>query len=447
MLLRPPSFLFCLAAFLPFSGALAQSAAPPTPDSLDYPTALRLLQSYNYTIRKAEARVGGAEGSRLSAGARRLPSLALSAQYQRLDENRLESFSGTTFGDTQSWNADLTATQPLYTGGNISAGIDSSEAEVLAARARLMATRQETLLQFRQAWYTALLRRGQISVQQRNVELREEQLDTTKDRLEAGTVSRFEVLRAEVALANARPPLIRARNNFRLAVVDLLTVIGLPAPSADLPEIEGDLRYQSFPADLREALATARQQRPEYRAFRQSARAAQAAVRETRSARRPSLNLTASYGVQKSSFSDQLDDTVQGWSIGVQGSWNFWDWNQTEGRVLTAKASARQAELDLDELDLQVASEVRQALSSVEEAEQLVKASLKVVEQAREALDLAEDRFSVGTVIQLDVLEAQVALTEARLNELQALHDHAVAVARLEKAMGITPEAVPDPAN
>lgn len=447
MLLRPPSFLLCMVAFLPFSGVLAQSAGPPTPDTLDYPTALRLLQSNNFAIRKAEARVGGAEGNRLAAGARRLPGLSLSAQYQRLDENRLESFSGTTFGDTQSWNADLTATQPLYAGGNIDAGIEGSEANLRAARARLDATRQLALLQFRQAWYTALLRRGQIRVQQRNVELREEQLETTRDRMEAGTVSRFEVLRAEVALANARPPLIRARNNFRLAVVDLLTVIGLPAPSGKLPEIRGDLRYQPFPADLREALTTARRQRPEYRAFRQSAEAARAAVRETRSARRPSLNLTASYGVQKSSFSDQLDDTVQGWAIGLQGSWNFWDWNQTEGRVLAAQASARQAELDLDELDLRIASEVRQALSSVEEAEQLVEASRKVVEQAREALDLAEDRFSVGTVIQLDVLEAQVALTEARLNELQALHDHAVAVARMEQAIGTVPDSLPAPAN
>lgn len=429
------AFLSAAAAAPSGSGA-APSANPVVPESLDYPAALQLLEAHNYAIRKAEASLAAAEGERLSAGSRRLPSLALSANYQKLDENRLESFSGTTFGDTQSWNADVVASQPLYTGGDISAGVRRTEAGKQAAQARLEATRMEVLLAFREAWYTALLRKGQKRVQERNVALRKEQLQTTRDRKEAGTVSRFEVLRAEVALANARPALIRARNQLRLAVVDLLTVMGLPAPEGQLPVIKDELRYEPFRADLREALAAARQQRPEYRSLRRSREAAEAGVTQSRAARRPTLNLTASYGIQKSSFSDQLDDTVQGWAIGVEGSWNFWDWNRTEGRVKAAMAEVRRADLELAELDLQIGSEVRRALSDVEEADQLVEASRKVVRQATEALELAEDRFAVGSAIQLEVLEAQVALTEARTNELQALYDHSVAVARLQKALG-----------
>jgi len=411
--------------------------AAPVPERLTEASVLRLAMENNYNLRKAEARLSRAEGGTLSARSRRLPGVELSAQYRRIDENRLESFSGETFGDTRSWNADLTATQPLYTGGAIKAGVEGSTAEESAAAADLSTARLDTLLAVKEAWFTALLRREQVDVQQRSVKLRGEQLQNTRNRFEAGTVSRFEVLQAEVALANVRPDLIRAKNDFRLAVIDLLNAIGLSDPGRQLPRIEGRLRFSPIGTSLREALSTARSQRPEYRALEKRREAAEAGVTEAKSGRRPVLNFTAGYGIQKTSFSDQLDDTVQGWSIGLQGSWNLWDWNETRGEILSARASVREARLSLEELDLGIAAEVRRALSSVEEAAELVDASRKVVEQAEEALGLAEDRFAVGNAIQLDVLEAQVALTRARTNEIRALFDHAVAATRLRKAMGI----------
>ena len=426
---------FIAAALL--GGAFSAPAAASIPASLDEATVLRLAMENNYNIRKAEARLAGAEGGTLSAKSRRLPGVDLSARYTRLDDNRIESFSGQTFGDTESWNADLTATQPLYTGGAIKAEVEGSAARESAAAAELTAARHDALLAVKEAWFTVLLRREQVDVQQRSVQLREQQLGNTRQRFEAGTISRFEVLQAEVALANARPPLIRAKNDFRLSIIDLLNAVGLPDPGRSLPEIEGRLEFSPMGAGLREALATARSRRPEYRALEKRRQAAESGVTAAKAGGRPVLNFTAGYGIQKSSFGDQLDDTVQGWSIGVQGSWNIWDWNGTEGEVMSALASVRETELSLQELDLRVASEVRGALSSVEEATELVDASRKVVEQAEEALELAEDRFAVGNAIQLDVLEAQVALTEARTNEIRALYDHAVAVDRLRRAMGM----------
>lgn len=434
--LKIPILRTLLAALL-YSGAAFGPAATATPAVLDEATVLRLAMENNYNIRKAEARLAQAEGGRLSARSRRLPGVDLSARYTRLDENRLEAFGGQTFGDTESWNAEVTATQPLYTGGAIKADVEGSTAREAAAAAELTTARREALLAVKEAWFTVLLRREQVDVQQRSVNLREQQLANTRQRFEAGTISRFEVLQAEVALANARPSLIRAKNDFRLSIIDLLNAVGLPDPGRSLPEIEGQLEFSAMGINLREALSTARSQRPEYRALEKRREAAESGVTAAKAGRRPALNFTAGYGIQKSSFSDQLDDTVQGWSVGVQGSWNLWDWNGTEGEVRSALAAVRETELSLAELDLRVASEVRRALSSVKEATELVDASRKVVEQAEEALDLAEDRFGVGNAIQLDVLEAQVALTEARTNEIRALHDHAVAVDRLRRAMGI----------
>ena len=411
-------------------------SAMKAPMVLDYATVIQLARENSYAIQQAEAQLEEAEGRSMAARSGRLPTVDLIAGYSRIDENRLESFGGSAFGDSQAWSADIQATQSIYTGGAVSSAIDSATAVRSSAEALFDQSLQDVLLAVHQAWYGVLLAREEVVVREASIELLEKQLKQSMDRFETGSVSRFEVLRAEVALANGQPPYIRAQNQYRLSIVDLLQVLGLEAPNGRDPEIHGTLAYQPVELSLSEALSIAKQNRPEFTALDQLVTAAEAEVDGAKSGRLPSLNLVAGYGIQKSSFSDQLDDTVEGWTIGIQGSWRIWDASATRGSVRSAQSRLRQSELAREELDLQVGSEVRQALSSIKEAQELVDSSRKVVEQAEEVLSLAEDRYSVGSAIQLEVLEAQLALTEARTNEVQALFDYNLAAVTLERALG-----------
>ncbi len=406
------------------------------PARLDWPTVLQLAMENNYALRQAEAAIEEAKGQSLSARSGNLPDVSIVAGYRRIDDNLLETLGGSSFGDTESWSADLQVAQPLFTGGAIKAGIESAQALEQSAQAQYEQVMQETLFSLNAAWYAVLLTREVVTVRQESIDLLEKQLQLTYDRFDAGTVSRFEVLRAEVALANGRPPFIRAKNQYRLAIVNLLQVIGLEAPESAQPEIEGQLVYQDKPVSLSEALADAKRNRPEFRSIDQAILSAEAGVRSVQSAKRPNLSLVAGYGIQKSSFSDDFDDTINGWTVGLQGSWTIWDGDSTRGEVLSAQSRLRQLELSRMELDIIVGSQVQQALSSVDEARELVESSRKVVEQAREVLTLAEDRYAVGSAIQIEVYEAQLALTEARTNEIQALHDFSLAMASLERATG-----------
>ena len=83
---------------------------------------------------------------------------------------------------------------------------------------------------------------------------------------------------------------------------------------------------------------------------------------------------------------------------------------------------------------------VRRAISTLQEANELAGASKKVIEQAEEAVRLANARFGAGTATQLDVLTAETELTTARLNQLQAYYSYNVAVANVRRAMGVTDE-------
>ena len=117
-------------------------------------------------------------------------------------------------------------------------------------------------------------------------------------------------------------------------------------------------------------------------------------------------------------------------------NWDIFDGLLTRGKVDEAKALDKKAEYDVEDASRRIELEVRTAYSNFIEAKEVLESQKKVMEQAEEALRLANARADAGTGTQLDVLSAQTALTEARSTQVQALHDYAVARARLERAIG-----------
>ena len=138
--------------------------------------------------------------------ARQIPTVAANAAYQLNDK----ALSTTFPASDQSWQISLTASQVLYAGGGVRSSIKSTQLAREAAVLDLQATINDALLGVRTAFYNVLLAREKIKVQESNLELLQQQLKTTTDRFDAGTVSSFEKLRAEVAVANAKAPLITA---------------------------------------------------------------------------------------------------------------------------------------------------------------------------------------------------------------------------------------------
>jgi outer membrane protein len=117
-------------------------------------------------------------------------------------------------------------------------------------------------------------------------------------------------------------------------------------------------------------------------------------------------------------------------------TWDIFDGSRRKGRVRQAKSQLEQSRIDRESLRLTIEVEVRRAISEHQEAVELVKAAEKVVEQAEEALRLADSRYEAGAINQLDVLETRVALTDSRTNRLEANFRHILAVAKLRRSIG-----------
>jgi outer membrane protein TolC len=286
-------------------------------------------------------------------------------------------------------------------------------------------------------------------VQEENVRLLREQLQTAKNRFEAGASSQFEVLRAEVAVANAQPGLIRARNGYRIAIEELRQAIGYTNTRTGnvtkVPEFVGTLEFKPVSYDLQEAIAQARINRPEIKRLEKLELARESNVKVAKSNYQPNLSLVGGYEFRKSNFSSQFDESLYGWTVGLESTWAVFDGRATAGRVAQARSQLTQAKLLTSETTLSVEVEVRRAHSSLQEAAELADSATKVVGQAEEALRLADARYAAGTATQLDVLEARVSLTDSRNNQLQANYSHNVAVAALRKAIGVADPFVVKP--
>lgn len=250
------------------------------------------------------------------------------------------------------------------------------------------------------------------------------------------------MLRAEVELENAKPPLIRAQNDLRISKESLVKLLAIDAPNqtnAFTPiSFEGKLVYEHRAWELPTALEQALQRRPELLSAERHVSVAKANVQVASSGYKPQASVFGNYGWHDYTFANDPGDTREGWTLGANLNWALFDGMLTRGKVTEARAQLQEANLDYADTRRQVELEVRQAYSDYLQTLELIEAQKKTVEEAEESLRLAEARFRAGTGTQLDVLSAQTALTEARSNEIQALHDYNVAIATLERVTGMT---------
>lgn len=422
-------------------------AAPASGDVQSDEGALTLLRAvqialeHNYDIQLAKERLEKQYHLVVEARAGIFPKLNLNGQLDVTDEDRLDTLGDTTFGSEKNWTIELRATQPIFAGGRDFAALKKGKFLEAAAKSELKTVVNDVLYRVQQAYYGVLLADSQVEVQRQNLELFEEQLRTEKNRLEAGMVSDYNVLRAEVDLANSKTPFIRARNQYKISWEELHRQLGIDdleekGGKAPPRKLSGKLTYAPFSVALEEAIRTAEEKRPELERAKLMIDAEEQGVKFERADYYPSIGVFGAYGYDKSRFTDDFNDENHGWVVGTQLSWNLFDGLRTMAKVDQAQSNLSQARISYAQLRQSIRVDLRRVHSSFVEAGELVQASSKVVESASEALRLARTRYDSGAATYLDLLDSQVALTQARTNQVQALHDYNLAWAALKQAMG-----------
>ncbi len=392
--------------------------------------------AFNYTDPSLN---NGSGGSLISTGGTPSPTAAptatpvSSALRAATISNPTTSFSTTA----DSYNLRLTASQLLYNGSVVPAIIGAGAASDASLYA-LRNTIDQVIATVREQFYTVILNKALIGVQEESVSLLESQLKDQQNRFEAGTVPRFNVLQAEVALANQQPALITARNNYRIAQIQLGRTIGLdfdPRRGDKAPlECVGELAFEPRDIPLPVAIELGKERRPFLKQQRANILVQVQQLRGAFAGIQPNLSVNGGYAFESSEFSDKLSAVATGWFFGITGSWAIFDGLQTVGAVKSARATLSEAKITYDDSVRQVELEIQQAYSNLQQDRELYASQSKNVDQAREALRLATARLGVGAGVQLDVLNAQLALTQAQSTRLSALAAYNSDLAEFDRA-------------
>jgi outer membrane protein TolC len=289
-------------------------------------------------------------------------------------------------------------------------------------------------------FYQVVVNKALIDVQEQSVHLLESQLKDQQNRFEAGTVPRFNVLQAEVALYNQIPLLITAQNNYRISKITLAKTLGLdfePRRGENPPlEVVGEMPYIPRSIALADAIELGKQRRPFLKQARANVLNQLQQVRATAGQLLPTITTTGGGEWVSSPTNSSWHDISKGWIAQVQGSVPIWDSGEIYGQIKQQRALLSEAKLTYDDDVRQVELEVQTAYSNLQQNRELIKSQEKNVEQADEALRLAKARLDAGAGTQLDVLNAQVQLLTAQSTRLQALFGYNSSLAEFDRATG-----------
>ena len=405
--------------------------------------ALDIALKRNTAVQQARADIRANEGVIAQNRAIAYPKLSATGGYSAEDSALIEKFPmkgvNMTIAD-QNWQSAIRLQQSIYEGGRLMAALRAAKLSREASQLNYETTVADTSLSVRTAYLDTLLGKQQIEVQEASVKLLSNELSDVQRRFDAGTVPQFNVLRARVELANAQPKLIRARNTYRTAKNNLIVLMGLDLPGNLLEEIplelSDKLAAEPFDLDLSGAVTQAMKKRTELAALEKLFQLRREDIINAKGGYKPSVQIYGGYQWRSPTYSTDLTQEFDGWAAGAQVSWNLFDGGYTRGKVSEAEARSTRARLEIENTTRRIELQVRTAYSDLAQEREVLESQKKVVEQAEEALRLAEARMEAGSGTQLDVLGAQTSLTEARTTQIQSLHDYQTSVARLNRAIG-----------
>ena len=393
----------------------------------------------NPVVASTEADVEAAQARSGQAFAARLPQLSAASAYQYL-EDADQNFSGGFLANLvvpgasdvkEIQRADrVTVDQVLFAGGSLRAAVRASRFLAESEAWRREATLNQLEFDTKQAYYTGITARALVQVAEDAVSVFQRHLEDTQVMLDVGEVARLEVLRAETELGARSADVVAADNAERIAFTNLRRLLALPP---DTPLLLVDrIRWQELNPAPNDLVALAVEQRPEARALRAAIAAAQQDVERVEGTYWPRAAASAEWTNLDGAGSFVRD----GWAVTVGAEWEVFAGRRRKFEKAEARAQVSSLEYQLADITRLIEADVYRAYTEVENAIATIRRERGNVELAREGLRLAQLSFREGVGTQAEVLDAQLALTNAQTQLVSALRDYAVAHAALDLATG-----------
>ncbi|HEU4700156.1 MAG TPA: TolC family protein [Gemmatimonadales bacterium] len=356
--------------------------------------------------------------------------------------NPFASFSRLPFGQKNTWNFGLQASQTLFAGGRIVAQSNAAKALLRSAEIGLTSQQAQLVLDVTQAYYDAALSDRLVGIAEAALEQAERTLSETRLAREVGNQPEFELLRAQVQRDNQRPVVIQRRAQRDVAYLRLKQLLNLPlgeavALTTSLEDSTGAPPALVLPAGYGEPARadTATAARAPVRQAGEGVAAAEGQYRVSRAQNLPSLVLSTAFAeiAFPSSLFPGGNDFVSDWNVSLALRWPLFTGGRIGGEKLAARAGIEEARLRLRQTQELAELDARNTAAQLAAAEAAWEASAGTVEQATRAYGIAEIRYREGISTQTELSDARLLLQQAQANRAQAARD--LQVARVRTAL------------
>jgi outer membrane protein len=294
-------------------------------------------------------------------------------------------------------------------------------------------TKTSLAFQTIQTFYAILFLRQSADVQQQQIDALNEHLVITRKKVQAGTATDFDLLTTQVRIAAARNRRFDILNNLRKQEATFRQLLGL-SPDAGI-RLRGEFYSAPVPLTIDSLMHVALNQRTELKQARDEEKVAELQERVASSRDMPTVKVNLAYGV-KNGYIPNLEVLRGNWVVGLDVDVPIFNGFRTRADEDEALAGRLASEARTSDVERRVRAEVEQAVSDVRTSADKIETSTLQVDQAKQALDIATVRYESGVVTNLDLIDAETALAQARLGHLQALFDYVISSTRLDRAVG-----------
>ncbi|MEH2251477.1 TolC family protein [Nostoc sp.] len=417
----------------------------PNPNPLQFPTkpeevriqqsvpislaqALELAQRNNRDLQVALLQLQRTRSALRESQAALFPTLGLNSSVT----NNGNGFTSNSSQASTTFNGSAQLNYNLYTSGNREAGIRAAEEQLRVDQFNVETQSLTIRLNASIQYYNLQQADESVRINRSAVANAQASLRDTQAREQAGVGTRFDVLQAQVNLANAQQDLTNAISQQQIARRQLATLLSL-SQSVNISAADPVQLAGLWQPTLEQTIVQAFQNRPELPQYLAQRNISEQQRRQALSQLGPQISLVGNYNLL-----DRYNDGVSisdGYSAGLQGNLSLFDGGVAKARAAQSRANIGIAESQFASQRDQIRFDVEQYYSQLQSNLDNVQTSSVALNQAREAVNLARLRFQAGVGTQTEVIDAENDLTRAEGNRVAAILDYNRALANLQRSV------------
>jgi outer membrane protein TolC len=420
-----------LSMFVLAAGSASAQSADTVTLTLDEVVRRAVLNSPQ--VVQAEGAVLTAGASELSAIGSFLPNLNISSGAALSSTQRFDPNTNTNVtGSSDSYNAGVSSSMDLFTGGRRGAQLTQARAETRASEASLVEQRYAVTRNAKAAYFDVARASDLIRSAQARLQRAEEGLGAAELRSQAGSATRSDVLRARLEQTNARQALLQANNQKRAAMFALGRLVAIDGPV----DVAGEqpLSAEELALSKEQLLERALAQAPAVITAEANERAALAGVRVSRSQYMPSVNTSGSYNWNNDAPS--FTDLRSSWSLRMGLSFPVFNRFAREEAMERSHVTATVARYQLDDARRATRANLEALLGTLETSRLAIEIAREALALAEEDLRVQQERYRLGVSTILEQVTSQENLVTAETSLISAQYDYQLALAELEALIG-----------